>query len=144
MNLENSNVYLAGGWFNDDQLRRIKEAELVLSELGFKVFSPRKQQNEHLEFGSKEWRELTFNNDIKNIDWADMVFAIYDEEDAGTMFEIGYAYATSKPVFVYHETDSIVNLMISDSLKAYFKTFQDVQEYDWTICKHIPYEGKIE
>ncbi|CQR47431.1 Nucleoside 2-deoxyribosyltransferase [Paraliobacillus sp. PM-2] len=144
MNLENSNVYLAGGWFNDDQLRRIEEAEFVLSKLGFNVFSPRKQQNEHLAFGSKEWRELTFTNDIKHIDWADMVFAIYDEEDAGTMFEIGYAYATNKPIFVYHETDSIVNLMISDSLQAYFKTFQDVLAYNWAMCKHIPYEGKVE
>ncbi|MGN4692241.1 nucleoside 2-deoxyribosyltransferase [Bacillus cereus group sp. MYBK215-1] len=136
-------IYLASGWFNDNQERRVKEAEEVLRGLGHEVFSPREHQNAHLEFGSIEWRTATFNNDIEHIDWADVIFAIYDEEDAGTMMEIGYAYATDTPILVFHEGNDIVNLMITDSLFAYFKTWDEVKAYDINNPSYKPYEGEV-
>lgn len=136
-------VYLASGWFNENQERRVAEAERVLRSLGLEVFSPREHQCEEAEFGTKEWRELVFDNDINHIDWADFVFAIYDEEDAGTMMEIGYAYATGKPILVFNEQEKTLNLMISDSLTAYFESFEDVKAYDFTAMKHVPYTGSV-
>jgi len=136
-------IYLAGGWFNENQERRIEEAEKVLRGLGFDVFSPREHQNEHLEFGTKEWREATFDNDIKHVHWSDFVVAIYDEEDAGTMMEIGVAYAIGKPILVFHEGEDIVNLMITDSLTGYFKNWEEVKEYDFQTMKHKPYTGEV-
>lgn len=136
-------VYLASGWFNPNQERRVAEAEKVLVELGLDVFSPREHQCDEAEFGTKEWRELVFDNDINHIDWADFVFAIYDEEDAGTMMEIGYAYATGKPILVFNEQEKTLNLMISDSLTAYFESFEDVKAYDFGTMKHVPYTGSV-
>lgn len=136
-------IYLASGWFNENQERRVAEAEKVLRGMGFDVFSPREHQNEHLEFGSIEWRQATFDNDIDHVEGCDFVFAIYDEEDAGTMMEIGYAHKCGKPVLIYHEGDDIVNLMITDSLTAYFKTFDEVKEYDFQAMKHKPYTGEV-
>ncbi|PEM65303.1 nucleoside 2-deoxyribosyltransferase [Bacillus pseudomycoides] len=136
-------VYLASGWFNENQERRVAEAERVLRGLGLEVFSPRENQCEEAEFGSKEWRELVFDNDINHIDWADFVFAIYDEEDAGTCMEIGYAYATGKPILVFNEQEKTLNLMITDSLTAYFESFEDVKAYDFKVMKHIPYTGSV-
>jgi len=136
-------IYLASGWFNENQERRVAEAEKVLRGLGFDVFSPREHQNEHLEFGSIEWRQATFDNDIDHVEWCDFVFAIYDEEDAGTMFECGYAHKLGKPVLIYHEGEDIVNLMLTDSLTAYFKTFDEVKEYDFQTMKHKPYTGEV-
>ena len=137
-------IYLASGWFNENQERRVAEAEKVLRELGFDTFSPREHQNAHLEYGSKEWREATFDNDIDHVEWCDFVFAIYDEEDSGTMMEIGYAYAIGKPIVVFHETGGYVNLMISDSLTAYLTNWDEVKAYDFQAMKHIPYEGEVE
>lgn len=136
-------VYLASGWFNENQERRVAEAERVLRGLGMEVFSPRENQCGEAEFGTKEWRELVFDNDINHIDWADFVFAIYDEEDAGTMMEIGYAYATGKPILVFNEQEKTLNLMISDSLTAYFESFEDVKAYDFKAMKHVPYTGSV-
>ncbi|MEY8748897.1 nucleoside 2-deoxyribosyltransferase [Alkalicoccobacillus gibsonii] len=136
-------VYLASGWFNEEQERRVAKAEKVLRGLGLDVFSPREHQAPELEYGSVEWRQVTFDNDIDHIDWADFLFAIYDEEDAGTMMEIGYAYATGKPVLVYHEGHDIVNLMITDSLTAYFKDWATVSAYDYSRMKHLPYTGSV-
>ncbi|WP_205728499.1 nucleoside 2-deoxyribosyltransferase [Bacillus wiedmannii] len=136
-------VYLASGWFNPNQERRVAEAEKVLRGLGMDVFSPREHQCEEAEFGSKEWRELVFDNDIEHIIEADFVFAIYDEMDAGTMMEIGYAYAIGRPVLIFNEQEEVLNLMISDSLTAYFDNFESVKAYDFAVMKHIPYTGSV-
>lgn len=136
-------IYLASGWFNENQERRVKEAEEVLRGLCHEVFSPREHQNAHLEFGSKEWRMATFNNDVKNVEWCDIIFAIYDEEDAGTMWELGYAYAHHKTLLIFHEGNDIANLMITDSLFAYFKTWEEVEDYNFERPTFKPYEGEV-
>ncbi|MCK2000196.1 nucleoside 2-deoxyribosyltransferase [[Brevibacterium] frigoritolerans] len=137
-------VYLASGWFNENQERRVAKAEKVLRELGFEVFSPRENQNPEFIYNTQPWRDATFDNDVDHIEWCDFIFAIYDEEDSGTMFELGYAYKTGKPVLVYHETGGYVNLMISDSLTAYFTNWDEVKAYDFQTMKHIGYTGDVE
>lgn len=136
-------IYLASGWFNENQERRVKEAEEVLRGLGHEVFSPREHQNAHLKFGSIEWRTETFNNDVIHVDTCDVIFAIYDEEDAGTMWELGYAYAKDKTLMVFHEGNDIANLMITDSLFAYFKTWEEVKSFDIDNPSFKPYEGEV-
>lgn len=136
-------IYLASGWFNPNQERRVAEAEEVLNGLGFDVFSPRKHQHPHLKYMSKEWRQATFKSDVDHVEWCDVIFAVYDEEDSGTMWEIGYAFKTGKPIVIFHETGGYVNLMISDSLRAYLTTWKQVKEYDFMNLPEIPYEGEI-
>jgi nucleoside 2-deoxyribosyltransferase len=139
-------VYLASGWFNPNQERRVREAEEVLRGLGFDVFSPREHQHPQYEYMSKEWREATFKSDVDHVDWCDFIFAVYDEEDSGTMWEVGYTYGKfgkEKPIIIYHETDGLVNLMISDSLTAYLKNWEDVKKYDFVNFPKVPYEGEI-
>jgi nucleoside 2-deoxyribosyltransferase len=146
---EKMKIYLASGWFNEEQMRRVQMAEEVLEKAGHEVFSPRKQQNEHLEFGTKEWREATFNSDVDHINWADIIVAVYNEEDAGTMWELGYAYAKGKPAIVINEDGmETMNLMISDSLECYLETWEGLKivlkdlEYTFNIPK-IAYEGSV-
>ena len=112
--------------------------------MGFDVFSPREHQFKELVYNTQPWRDVVFKNDVDNVKDADFIFAIYDETDSGTMFEIGLAYAIGKPIFVFHEKDEYCNLMISESLQAYFKTWEDVQNYDWTTCPLIRFEGEVE
>jgi nucleoside 2-deoxyribosyltransferase len=44
--------------------------------------------------------------DIKALDESDIVFALADGLDSGTIFEIGYARAKGKPVIVFVQRES--------------------------------------
>lgn len=136
-------IYLAGGWFNKKQEERISVAEKTLRALGHEVFSPRENQHEEHEFGTEAWRTATFNGDIDAIDWADVIFAIYDEEDAGTMMEVGYAYATDTTIVLFNESEKVVNLMLSDSCFAYLQTWSAVEEYDFNEPVRVPFDGEV-
>lgn len=92
-------VYLAGPFFDTAQVWFIEEARIGLREMGLEVFSP----FHDIGIGSAaEVVEL----DIQGIKKADVIFAIADGLDAGTIFEIGYARALDKPVVVLAERES--------------------------------------
>ena len=137
-------VYLASGFFNPFQLEAVAIAEDHLRGEGFDVFSPREHQHPELEFGSKEWREVTFDNDIDHIVKSDFVFAILDNDmDEGVLMEIGYAYAIGRPIVILDLSSKTINLMVSDSLTAYLSSWDDVKHYDFEKLRHVPYTGEV-
>ncbi len=136
-------VYLASGFFNDQQLQKVEKTEGILRAKGLLVFSPREHQNESLPLGSREWRAETFRDDRAAILQSDVVVAIYDEQDAGTMWEIGFAYANQKPIVILHINEEPVNIMITESLHAYVDSFRQLDEYSFYRLRKIPYEGDV-
>lgn len=144
-------IYLGSPFFNDEQVERVRRVEAALDKnpTVTEVFSPRKQQVEHLEHGSDEWRDFVYNNDIKHVEWCDAVVAVHDYEgehvDPGTAFEIGYGKALGKYIVLYQEKDPIseapVNLMLTDSLDAYIQNIDDLAEYDFNKKEKIRFEN---
>lgn len=67
-------VYLASPFFSDEQIEEVKRLEKALTANPHvaEVFSPMRNQIEELEFGSFEWRQAIFKNDVDHIDWADL------------------------------------------------------------------------
>ena len=92
-------VYLAGPFFTISQRWLVDETRRCLTELGMKVFSP-----VH-EIGPGP-AETIAPADLAAVDRCDAVFAILDGIDSGTVFEIGYARAHNKPVYVLAQTVS--------------------------------------
>ncbi|MDT0150021.1 nucleoside 2-deoxyribosyltransferase [Priestia aryabhattai] len=139
-----SKIYLASGFFDDFQNKHVTSAEDYLRSKGFEVFSPREHQNEQLEFGSKEWRQATFDNDVNHIVWCDFVFAILDDKmDEGVLWEIGYAHAIGRPVVLLDLSNRVINLMVSDSITAYLEDWDDAYSYDLKTLRHKPYTGEV-
>lgn len=151
-------IYLASPFFNDEQIWLVELLENVLStnETVGEIFSPRLQQLDHLPFGSPAWSQAVFQNDVKHIDWADVVVAVIDFDgqtelhgqthnhvDSGTAFEIGYAYATDKPVVLVHKKGGIVNLMLSESATAYITKVSDLLDYDFKEMPKSSYSGDV-
>ncbi|WP_066870740.1 nucleoside 2-deoxyribosyltransferase [Clostridium mediterraneense] len=140
-------VYLASPFFNDVEIERMENVKKILrEEKGFEVFAPFENQNKHLEFGSKEWRDATFAGDINGIDTADIVVAIISNgnySDSGTAWECGYAYATKKPVIIVNLSDKAVNLMISDSLTAYLSSLDELRAYDFEKMPRKTYDNYV-
>lgn len=139
-------VYLASPFFNETEVQRVDQVKKVLDEKGLDVFSPKEHQCKDLEFGSREWRQKVYNNDVDHIDWCDVVVAIICQgnyDDSGTAWECGYAYATNKPIVVINLTGKAINLMIADSLHAVITSLEELKAYDFTKLKKIPYENYV-
>lgn len=139
-------IYLASPFFNDMEIERVDKVKEILDSKGLDVFSPKEHQNPQFEFGSKEWRKATFENDVKHIDWCDVVVAIISQgnyDDSGTAWELGYAYATNKPVVLVNLTGETINLMIADSLHALITSYDELKNYDFDKLEKISYNNYV-
>lgn len=110
--------YVAGPFFDPDQIGQMERLETVLEDHGRTLFKPR-FASDIAQVGP----EGCFADDVAGIRTARAVIANLKGEDTGTMFEVGYAYALGLPVYGYYEglehTDRI-NLMISQSVSMVF------------------------
>lgn len=96
-------VYLAGPFFDLAQVWMVDQALATLKSLGLRVFSP------YHDIGLGTADDVV-ERDLQGIRDSDMLFAIADGLDAGTIYEIGYARAIGKPVVVYSERQTEENL----------------------------------
>lgn len=144
-------VYLAGPFFDDEQIDRISRMEEALTA-NAKVasfFSPRKAElSEELVMGTPEWAAAVFEVDRENIDDADVVTAVIDYEDThvdpGTAWEIGYANAIGKPVILVKEkTDGSVNLMMGIPAHGVLTSVSEIESYDFDTMPVSSWTGDM-
>lgn len=123
-------VYLAGPFFTLSQLWLIEEARQNLMDMGLEVFSP------YHDVGHGSAEDVV-GLDLQAIKDCDVMFAISDGLDSGTMYETGFARAIGKSVVVYSEIETKDNLkmmagseceMCSDYVTAIYKTL-------WTVIQ---------
>jgi nucleoside 2-deoxyribosyltransferase len=100
-------IYLAGPFFDLSQVWMVEEARRNLIESGLKVFSP------FHDIGLGSAQDVV-KLDLEAIETSDLLFAIVDGLDAGTLYEIGYARAKGKPVVVYTERASEESLKMME------------------------------
>lgn len=92
-------VYIAGPFFKPEQKDIIEEIENLLDAEGHFFFSPR-------EFGvitdglmTTERTKRIFDMNIRMVKACDMMIAVTDDFDPGTMFELGAFYMKPKVSF---------------------------------------------
>jgi nucleoside 2-deoxyribosyltransferase len=91
-------VYLAGPFFTLADLWMVNEARSSLIATGLRVFSP----YHDVGYGSADDVVV---KDLDAIESCDLLLAIADGMDPGTIYEAGYARAKKKPVVVYSESE---------------------------------------
>jgi nucleoside 2-deoxyribosyltransferase len=91
-------VYLAGPFFNMAQRWLVEQFRNQLLNFGLEVFSP----YHDIGLGCAEQVAML---DIAALNESDIVVAILDGLDSGTIFEIGYSRAKDIPVMVYTESE---------------------------------------
>ncbi|MCD0462311.1 PfkB family carbohydrate kinase [Roseiconus lacunae] len=89
-------IYLAGPFFNVMERWMIEETRSLLTQFGFDVFSPLHD----VGIGSAS---KVVQQDLRGLQTCDGVFAVLDNLDSGTLFEVGYARAIDLPVVGYAE-----------------------------------------
>ncbi|MCR5040541.1 MAG: nucleoside 2-deoxyribosyltransferase [Clostridia bacterium] len=137
-------VYLAGPFFNENEIKNIECAEKILGVRGLDLFSPMRH-GAAAEYGTAEWAEEIFETDRAAIEKSDLVVALYygSTSDSGTAWECGYATALGKPVVLVHmdrNDDSNVMLHVSAATNIYFDSLAD---YDFEHMPVFGFEGKM-
>ena len=123
-------VYLAGPFFNMGERWLIDEFYNHLINMDIDVFSPLHD----VGYGEAE---KVAAEDLRGLDDCQLVVAILNGLDAGTLFEIGYAQAKNIPVLIFCENEKEVALtMMKGSGYRFFTDFTTLIYHTyWTLYK---------
>ena len=85
----------------------------------------------------REWSKLVYDNDLKGLDEADIVvFISYGKENnSGSVWETGYAFAKNKPVIMIKMTEEVESIMLFGSATAIIMA-NEIEKYDWKNLPH--------
>ncbi len=123
-------LYLAGPFFNFAERWLINEIYNVFKGLGIKVFSP------FHDVGHGKAKDVV-DKDLIGLDASEVLFAVVDGLDSGTLFEIGYAIAQKKSVIAFVQSEDEESLKMlegtdciieRDFTTAIYKTY-------WKLAK---------
>ena len=126
--------YLAGPFFNQDQLDTQEKIEDMMLLHGKKCFSPRKDAGTLPPNPTREQMLEVFYADLEAINHCKVLFANVSYRDTGTSVEIGYALSRDIPVVLFwnenmHDVDHI-NLMIASACGGkYIKNWIQLSDY---------------
>lgn len=126
--------YLAGPFFNEQQIDMQEKIESLMAVQGKKCFSPRKDAGTLGKNPTLEDMNRVFNADLDAINHCKYLFANVSFRDTGTSVEIGYALSRNIPVILFwneHVHDSEhVNLMIASACGGkYIKNWMQLSNY---------------
>ncbi len=99
----NKAIYLAGPCFTMADRWLIEEAKFQLEKFNANVFSPLHD----VGYGKSDF---IVKEDLKGIDKADILYAVLNDYDPGTIFEIGYAISKNIPVVIFIENKIQINM----------------------------------
>ena len=122
-------IYLAGPFFNADQLATAEAVEEACNNAGVESFSPRLKcccpPN-----ASMAQRKASFDMNTEAIKQCDLVLACIDDFDAGTMWEMGFAFALKKPVYAYTLVPGRgLNLMLAQSCAGFINGISQLAKF---------------
>jgi nucleoside 2-deoxyribosyltransferase len=131
-------VYIAGPFFNPRQVATVEMVEAALEQRAhcLTYFSPMRMG---ILSPSKQDAKRIFDGNIKALKECDSMIAIIDDRDTGTIWEMGYAYATGIDTITFTNNDYGLNVMIGQSIRAHCVTeSQLLLAIDDTNWRNVP------
>ena len=118
--MEKVKAYLAASFFKEDELEVYHKVISFLREVEkYDLYVPMEHTITNAwDMSNAEWAKAVFDEDVKAIDEAEIVFVINFGmySDSGTAWEAGYAYAKGKIVInLVKDTSSTYSLMMLNS-----------------------------
>ena len=108
-------IYIASGWFNNEQRRDLTNIKAILRNNNILFYSP-KDEMEVTNMSSKKSQKDAFDENIKQIVNASAVIANTRDKDLGTIFECGVAFSNNIPIIYYCDgLTGNFNLMLGQS-----------------------------
>lgn len=123
-------VYLAGPLFNLQEVWFVEETKRSLESIGLRVFSP------WHEVGYSDDPQKLASEDLEGLKRSDVVLALVDGLDAGTIFEAGYATARGIPVVAYGErvNDSDLTMLVGSGTRLFRDFTTALYHAAWTAA----------
>ena len=114
---EEQKIYVAGPFFNEEQVKIIETIEKLLGINEVEFYSPRHDGvlGEMSPEEQKENRKRIFNLNCQKMDESNLMIACVDFKDTGTIWEMGYFFASNKPLIMYARDLSKINVMLAES-----------------------------
>lgn len=140
-------IYLAGGWFSPEAEERHSRLYNLLKDK-YDVFNPRVESDQtHVKLNADE----ILQKNIEGMTSVDIIVAIYDGKDTGTIWETGFSYANKKPIIYYSETlnGKPFNLMLAKTgnfaanEEELLALLEDEKSYQYKNV-FASYQGEIE
>lgn len=131
-------VYVAASFAYEDRNKteqRKADIDRVVSKINLEAgfYLPHHLKIENAwDMSLEDWARKVFEHDYDNLNSADLVvFISYGKENnSGSVWECGYAYAKGIPVVVVKMTDDTESLMISNTARAIIRE-SDIEDYDF-------------
>ena len=132
-------MYIASGWFTDEQKKVLEEIEETATSVGMSFYSPRLENL----WKPDEAHQGIVEENLVAIEVSSFVLASTMGKDMGTLFECGYAFAKGVPVVYYYKGKGPFNIMLAGTadsvltdhvmLTTYLAraTRGDIQNHDW-------------
>ena len=130
-------IYLASPLFTDEEKKNIIFVANKLRDFGHEVYVPMEHTVENAwDLPNHVWAKKVFEEDIQAIREADSVVAItYGmTDDAGTAWEVGFAYALEKKILIIPINTTTYSLMVCQSADV-FSTKEGVPIHPWSILQ---------
>lgn len=131
-------IYLAGPFFNDEQRALVKNIETLLASIKptLKVFSPSRDGTVCPPDATREVRKKAYESNVLNVRDADLVVALIDDKDTGTVYEMGMAAAIGVPILAYAKSSSHkLNLMLAEGFQCYAKDHDMIRKFIDAVVK---------
>ncbi len=131
-------AYLAGPFFNKDQIEVIDKISSILSKYGVDIYNP-KEECIYVK-GQTDPKDI-FDMNMSAIDECSVIIAVTDGKDVGTLFECGYAYGRSvEIVYVWlNSKGGKFNIMLKESARCVCLSYEDIE----TVVKSMKENGTI-
>ncbi len=123
-------IYLAGPFFTFTERWLVNEIWNVFKNFGLKVFSP------FHDVGHGLAKDVV-DKDIEGIDKSEIIFAIIDGLDSGTLFEVGYAICQKKRVIAFVQNEDEESLKMLEGTNCIIEKDLTTAIYKlyWTLAK---------
>lgn len=123
-------IYIAGPFFNEEQISLIEAIEAVLIFNNIPHYSPR---SEGVLFNMTREEKLArmdyiFNKNVEMLNECDTVIAVIDNYDTGTVWELGYAFAKNKRIITITDHCYTLNIMIRNCVEQHCMRVEELPQ----------------
>lgn len=123
-------AYLAGPFFNAAQKEVIFEIEKIIKAVGLRCYSPMRDTGVFTPGSALEPSKI-FKANVEHLQGVDLVVAVTDGKDVGTIFECGFAFALGVPivyVWLSGKPEDKFNIMLAESGFAVARTLDELAD----------------
>jgi len=131
-------VYLAAGFFTEEQLTVCKAVEDLFEESPWRLHSPRQVLTLEKDASAVK-RSDVFSGNLNALRGSAFVLARIDDFDPGVLWEMGWAYHAGVPVvaFTTHAARGL-NVMLQCAVEGFVQGLHNVRrlvvDQDWDVC----------